>query len=138
MAIIISYDDSDGWYDHQGPPLVNNSQIPSVDFLPAQAQTPAVPTLGGIQGRMGYGPRVPLMVISSFAKVNFVDHTVTDQTSILRFIEDNWNLGRIGGGSFDAMAGSLEGMFDFSDGPGAEPLFLDAQTGRPTGSGQVN
>ncbi len=134
MAIIISYDDSDGWYDHQAPPLVNYSHIPSVDFLPSP--NPPVPTLGGIQGRMGYGPRLPLLVISSFAKVNYVDHTLTDQTSILRFIEDNWGLGRIGGGSFDAMAGSLEGMFDFSGGPSAQPLFLDARSGQPTGGGQ--
>jgi phospholipase C len=127
MAIIISYDDSDGWYDHQAPPLVNDSHIASVDFPQSGSKAPV---LGGIQGRMGYGPRLPLMVISSFAKVNYVDHTVTDQTSILKFIEDNWNLGRIGGGSFDEMAGSLEGMFDFSS-AGAQPLFLDAQTGQP-------
>jgi phospholipase C len=138
MAIIINYDDSDGWYDHQAPPLVNYSHIPSVDPIPSQSKTPPAPTLGGIQGRMGYGPRLPLLVISSFAKVNYVDHTLTDQTSILRFIEDNWGLGRIGGGSFDAIAGSLEGMFDFSGGPSAQPLFLDAQTGQPTGDRQVN
>jgi phospholipase C len=129
MAIVISYDDSDGWYDHQAPPSINDSHIPSVD-LP---QSGKAQVLGGIQGRMGYGPRLPLMVISSFAKVNYVDHTVTDQTSVLRFIEDNWNLGRIGDGSFDAMAGSLEGMFDFSGGASAQPLFLDAQTGQPAG-----
>jgi phospholipase C len=63
---------------------------------------------------------------------------VTDQTSILRFIEDNWDLGRIGGGSFDAMAGSIEGMFNFNGGSSAQPLFLDAQTGQPKGGGQVN
>ncbi len=126
MAIVICYDDSDGWYDHQAPPLVNASHIDSVD-LPSSGKAPV---MNGIQGRMGYGPRLPLMVISSFAKVNYVDHTVTDQTSILKFIEDNWNLGRIGDGSFDAMAGSLEGMFDFDQGA-AQPLFLDAQTGQP-------
>lgn len=138
MAIIINYDDSDGWYDHQAPPLVNYSHIPLVDPIPSNSKTPPAPTLGGIQGRMGYGPRVPLVVISPFAKVNYVDHTLTDQTSILRFIEDNWNLGRIGGGSFDAMAGSLDGMFDFKNGPGAPALFLDAQTGRIKNGGQEN
>ncbi len=131
MAIIISYDDSDGWYDHQAPPLVNYSNNPSIDFLPPGSKASA-PTLGGIQGRMGYGPRLPLVVISPYAKVNYVDHSVTDQTSILRFIEDNWDLGRIGGSSFDAMAGSLEGMFDFSGTSAAQPLFLDSQTGRTT------
>ena len=51
------------------------------------------------QGRCGYGPRLPLLVISPFAKQNYVDHTMTDQSSILRFIEDNWLGGqRIGKG----------------------------------------
>jgi len=46
--------------------------------------------------------------------VNYVDHTLTDQTSVLRFIEDNWLKGeRIGGGSFDALAGTLNNMFYF-------------------------
>lgn len=65
------------------------------------------------QDRCGYGPRLPLMVISPYAKPNFVDHKVTDQSSILRFIEDNWKVGRIGNQSFDAKAGSLENMFNF-------------------------
>jgi phospholipase C len=60
-----------------------------------------------------------------------VDNTVTDQSSILRFIEDNWSVGRIGGGSFDALAGSLNNMFDFTHGNGGQagPLFLDPTTG---------
>ena len=66
-------------------------------------------------GRCGYGPRMPLLVISPWAKKNYVDHGVTDQSSILRFIEDNWKLGRIGNGSTDAIAGTLNGMFDFDD-----------------------
>ena len=48
-------------------------------------------------------------------RTNFVDGTLTDQSSILRFIEDNWSTGRIGGGSFDALAGPLNNMFDFSN-----------------------
>jgi phospholipase C len=70
---------------------------------------------------------------SPFANRNFVDHTVTDQSSIIRFIEDNWQLGRIGDQSFDARAGSIENMFDFSrHGRGAR-LFLDPATGQPVG-----
>jgi phospholipase C len=77
-----------------------------------------------------------LLVVSPFAKRNFVDHTVTDQSSILRFIEDNWQLGRIGGGSYDALAASLAEMFDFDHaGFGDEfcggRLFLDPDTGEP-------
>ena len=55
-------------------------------------------------------------MISSYAKVNYVDHSTTDQTLILQFIEDNWNLGRVGGSSFDALEGSLLNMFEFEDG----------------------
>jgi phospholipase C len=55
-----------------------------------------------------------MLVLSPYAKVNYVDHSITDQSSILRFIEDNWHLGRIGNQSFDAKAGSIMNMFDFS------------------------
>jgi hypothetical protein len=82
---------------------------------------PASPLLGvavgdagaaPVQGRCGYGTRIPLLVVSPFAKKNFVDHTLTDQTSILRFIEDNWLAGqRIQpGGSFDTIAGTIQNM----------------------------
>ena len=53
------------------------------------------------------------MVISPWAKENYVDHRITDQASVIRFIEDNWGLDRLGGFSNDATAGSLFGMFDF-------------------------
>ena len=87
--------------------------------------------LGGIQDRCGYGPRLPLLVISPYAKKNFVDNTVTDQSSILRFIEDNWLGGqRIGGGSLDALAGSLGGMLSFRH-PDFRPLILNPATGEP-------
>jgi len=69
------------------------------------------------------------LVISPFAKKNYVDHAVTDQSSILRFIEDNWSLGRIGGGSTDAIAGRLNGLFDFDDSASARKLILDPATG---------
>ncbi len=85
---------------------------------------------GGTQnGRCGLGPRLPLLVISAWAKQNFIDDTITDQSSILRFIEDNWDLGRIGNGSTDAITGSLNNMFDFSGGPKAGKLVLDPATG---------
>ncbi|XJZ27868.1 phospholipase C [Bacillota bacterium Lsc_1132] len=109
-AVIISYDDSDGWYDHVYAPS-NGQSVES--------------------GKAGYGPRIPLLVISPYAKKNFVDHTLTDQASILKFIEDNWNLGRIGGTSLDTQAGSIETMFDFKKGPRNEKLLLDEKTGLP-------
>jgi len=85
------------------------------------------------QGRCGYGPRLPLLVISPYAKVNYVDHSVTDQSSILRFIEDNWSLGRIGDNSTDAIAGTLNGMFNFQA-AGARTLILDPSSGTVAGS----
>jgi phospholipase C len=69
-------------------------------------------------GRCGYGPRQPFLIISPWAKKNYIDHSVTDQSSIIRFIEDNWGLPRVGNGSLDAIAGTIDGMFDFDDNPG--------------------
>jgi len=133
-AIIILYDDSDGWYDHQMSPIVNPSAVNTgpvndSDQLNGAGVCGRGTALDGIEGRCGYGPRQPLLVISPFAKRNFVDHTLTDQSSVLRFIEDNWNTGRIGGGSFDEIAGSLSNMFDFDDGDDDRRLFLDPTTG---------
>lgn len=129
-AVIITWDDSGGWYDHVMPPLVNQSST-SADALTGENSC-GVAASGAYQGRCGYGPRLPLLVISPWAKVNFVDHSVTDQTSILRFIEDNWGLGRIGDQSFDEQAGSLLNLFDFGS-PSARKLLLDPATGEPLG-----
>jgi phospholipase C len=139
-AVIINYDDSDGWYDHQIGPIVNQSAT-AADALTAPGMcgsgTNALPGPSGAlhaQGRCGYGPRIPLMVISPWARTNYVDHTVADQSSIIRFIEDNWLDGqRIGEGSFDAIAGSLRNMFDFHQRPNIAPYLLDPGTGEPIG-----
>ncbi len=132
-AVVIAYDDSDGWYDHQMSPIVNQSNDPAVDALTGTTcGSKAANVLGTYQDRCGYGPRQPLLVISPFAKTNYVDHSVTDQSSILRFIEDNWQTGRIGNFSFDTKAGSIQNMLSFSEEgnlAGANKLFLDPQTG---------
>jgi phospholipase C len=125
-AVIIAYDDSDGWYDHVAPPKVNGSHDPLQDRAAVCGQAPVA---GGYQDRCGYGPRLPLLVVSPYARTNHVDHTVTDQTSVLRFIEDNWGLGRIGDSSYDAKAGSLEGMFDFGRAQNLGPVILDEDSG---------
>ena len=92
------------------------------------------PPLAGQSGRCGYGPRMPLLVISPWARHNFVAHNLTDQSSITRFVEDNWRLPRIAG-SFDAIAGSLDRMFDFDHSHGdVRTLFLDPITGQPLAS----
>jgi phospholipase C len=137
-AIIVAYDDSDGWYDHQMGPIVNQS-AGKTDALTGPGQCGNAetalpgPKVAHALGRCGYGTRQPLLVISPFARRNYVDHAVTDQTSILRFIEDNWLGGeRVGQGSFDSIAGPLTGMFDFQH-PDASKYLLDESSGRVVG-----
>jgi phospholipase C len=129
-AVVLAYDDSDGWYDHVKPPIVNGSSDPNLDDPGLCGGTPA---MGGYQDRCGYGPRLPMLVISPYSKVNYVDHTQTDQTSVLRFIEDNWQTGKIGDFSFDEKAASIEGMFDFTK-PHQQTVILDPKTGAVTGN----
>jgi len=76
------------------PPIIKHSQDPAHDALVG----------GRFPERCGYGPRIPLL-ISPFAKPNFVLHRTNDPSSLIRFIEDNWSLGRVGDGSFDAVEG---------------------------------
>src|SRR5258708_32079375 len=131
-AVIIAWDDCEGWYDHQMGTIANQSNVSDDQLLgPGNCGSPkANDVSGGTQnGRCGFGPRLPLLVVSPWAKQNFIDDGITDQSSILRFVEDNWDLGRIGSGSTDAIAGSLNNMFDFSGGPRAGKLFLDPATG---------
>ena len=140
-AVVIAYDDSDGWYDHQMSAIVNQSATTSDALSGPDSCGTGTVALAGVaagtvhaQGRCGHGPRLPLLVISPWAKSNFVDHTATDQSSILRFIEDNWlNSARIPG-SFDALAGSLDNMFNFTL-PiplNGLPLILNGTTGEAT------
>ena len=144
-AIFITWDDSDGWYDHQMNPIVNPSAESNSSSSTAMTQysdnlngfgkcgtgTPLKDDNGNvIEGRCSYGPRIPLLVISPYAKQNFVDHGLSDQSSIVRFIEDNWSLGRLGNGSFDALAGTLDNLFDFDDHTFRERrVILDPTTG---------
>jgi len=134
-AIVILYDDSDGWYDHQMSPIVNPSAVTGPlndsDQLNGAGVCGHGTALAGIAGRCGYGPRQPLLVISPLARRNFVDHTLTDQSSVLRFIEDNWQTGQLGGGSYDSLAGSLLNLFDFDDRGADRRLLLDPTTGEP-------
>jgi len=130
-AIIITYDDSDGWYDHVMPPIINSSADPALDALNGPGVCGNGTPLGGIQDRCGYGQRLPLLVISPYAKANDVSGTLTDQTSVLSFIEDNWLGGqRTGAFSFDNLAGSLDNMFSFGR-PNFRPYLLNPATGEP-------
>jgi len=144
-AIIIAYDDSDGWYDHVFN-IVNGSNSSQDAFTSAGVCStssangsnalPGVTSPNPVQGRCGYGPRLPLMVISPWAQKNVIDHTLTDQSSITRFIEDTFlSSTRIGGGSFDSIAGSLNNMFNFTNGaviPNPNVVVLSPTTGLVT------
>jgi phospholipase C len=129
MAIIITYDDSDGWYDHVMPPIVSRSSS-AADALtgPGSCGTPAPGEYGG---RCGYGPRLPLLIVSPWSRQNYVDHTLTNQASVLKFIEDNWSLGRIGDQSFDEGSGTLMNLFDFRSRRAGRRLLLHPHTGLP-------
>src|SRR5262249_29165907 len=132
-AVIIAWDDSDGWYDHQMGTIVNQSNVADDQLLgPGNCGSPkANDVSGGTQNcRCGFCPRLPLLVVSPGPKVNFIADSITDQSSTLRFIEDNWDLGRLGNGSTDAIAGRLNNMFDFSGRPPAHRLILDPATGQ--------
>jgi phospholipase C len=137
-AVVIAYDDSDGWYDHVMGPIINSSTGDADALTGVGSCGTAATSLPGVNvtanphalGRCGYGPRLPLIVISPWAKQNFVDHTVTDQTSIIHFIEDNWLGGqRLGSGSFDGIANSIAGMFNFRRMRNNGTLILSPVTG---------
>jgi phospholipase C len=151
-AVIFAYDDSDGWYDHRFADVIRSSfdgvtkesvnigtgSIVGADQLNGAGQCTGANASQGIgvngkpvNGRCGPGTRTPFIVISPWAKPNFVDDTLIQQSSIIRFIEDNWLGGqRIGQGSDDATAGSIMAMFDFSGASGKAPaLYLDPNHG---------
>jgi hypothetical protein len=94
-AVIIAYDDSDGWCDHQMSLIVMQSSVTDDQLLgPGNCGSPkASDVAGGTRnGRCGYGPRFVLELISPYAKTNYVDHAITDLSSILGLlrITGNW------------------------------------------------
>jgi phospholipase C len=129
-AIFITYDDSDGWYDPVMGPIVSQSSDPAYDALLGPGLCGNVTMTGGYQDQCGYGPRLPLLVISPWAKSNYIFNGLSDQTSIISFIEQNWGLGKIPGSFYNLRSGSLNGTFDFSQKPN-KALFLNPITGLP-------
>jgi phospholipase C len=125
------------------PPILNHSNDSANDSVAGSSlycygvSTGTPQQLGGYNDRCGYGTRLPLIAISPYTKQNYVDHALTDTTSVMRFIEDNWNLGRIPAstspGSFDALAGTLDGLFNFTTTPNptARQLCLSDSSGVP-------
>jgi len=111
-AIVIVWDDWGGWYDHVAPP--------------------------GKRRSGGLGFRVPMIVVSPYSKSGYVAHAQYEFGSIVRFVEDNWGLGRLG--TTDTTSADFVGdFFDFNQTPRAfqpigskyaKPYFLHA---RPSG-----
>jgi len=95
-AFFLTYDDWGGWYDHVPPPQVDER---------------------------GYGFRVPSMLISPYARKGRIDHTLLDHTSILKFIEENWNIPPLA--ERDAKANNFTSAFNFSVSPRL-PVFIPA------------
>ncbi len=134
-AVIVTWDDSDGWYDHAFTPVRSPSFDGQADQLDGQGKCGTGAPLSGVDGkpvngRCGPGTRIPFLVISPWSKVNYVSHDQISQASVIRFIEDNWLHGaRLGGGSFDAGSGSIMGMFDFASGGNTPPVYVDPMMG---------
>jgi phospholipase C len=139
-AVIVAWDDSDGWYDHAyaAPTSASFDAIADQVNGAGKCGTGTAP-LGvkgaPVNGRCGPGTRTPFIVISPWAKVNYVDHTQISQASVVKFIEDNWlNGNRLGGGSFDATTGSIMSLFNFSGAGNNPKLFIDQNLGSPVAS----
>ena len=117
-AIVLAYDDSDGWYDHAPAPVKNGSST----SLDTAACSSVATKVSSQQARCGYGDRLPFLVISPFTKANTVSHTQINTGSVVKFIEDNWLGGQRISGSYDATSGSI-------DGPGGLLTFSGSQGG---------
>ena len=134
-AVIVTWDDSDGWYDHAFVKPTNASFDAQADQLDGPGKCGTGTPMAGVDGkpvngRCGPGTRIPFLVVSPWARRNFVSHTMISQASVVRFIEDNWLHGeRLGGGSFDATSGSIMDMFDFHGHRRDTALYLDPTTG---------
>jgi phospholipase C len=104
-AVFVTWDDFGGLYDHVAPPQVD---------------------------RMGLGPRAPLLIISPFAKSGYVSHTVYEQSSVLKFIENRYQLPSLT--ARDSAASNMLDSFDFNQ-PPRPPLFLSSRTCPPEPAG---
>jgi phospholipase C len=94
-AIIITWDDWGGWYDHVPPPAIIND--------------------GGWGSGYVYGFRVPLIVVSPYAKKGYISHVTHDFGSLLNFTEQVFGLASLG--YADARADNLADFFNFTQAP---------------------
>jgi phospholipase C len=106
-VLFLTYDENGGIYDHFPPP-----KACAPDTTAPQLEGPDVGTVGGFDQ---YGFRVPLVVVSPYAKKNFVSHAVYDHASITRFIEAKFKMPAIS--ARDANADPFTDMFDWNNPP---------------------
>jgi phospholipase C len=93
-VVFLTYDDFGGFYDHVPPPRLD---------------------------AFGLGPRVPLLIISSFAKAGYISHTVYEHSSVLKFVETRYHLPALT--ARDGGASDMLDSFDFTQQP-QSPLIL--------------
>jgi len=141
-AIVITYDDSDGWYDHQAPEIIDGSNAginPSTNApYDTGLCTEVAVTVGTANGRCGYSQRLPMIVISPYTRENYVSDKLTDTASVVKFIENNWLGGERIAGSFDKSSGNLYGnggLLDFNVAPHFTPVILNPTTGAVVSGG---
>jgi phospholipase C len=122
-VFILTFDESGGMYDHVAPqPAVSPDGIAPVDILPNNVCY----TIKGPTCNFTYtGYRIPLVVISPFAKKNYVSHTVADFTAILKFIETRYSLPALT--KRDAAQMDMTEFFNFNNPPWMSPPALPAQ-----------
>ena len=96
-AIFLTWDDWGGYYDHVAPPQIDN---------------------------LGLGPRVPLIVISPYAKAGYISHQLGEFSSFVKFIERNWSLPDLGQRDANPNISDLFDYFDFNQAP-LPPLILN-------------
>ncbi len=115
VALFINYDEGGGYYDHVPPPKAIKPD--SIAPIPGPGAAPLAP--GGFDR---YGFRVPLFVVSPYARANYVSNIVQDHTSVTAFIERKWNLPAM---TFrDANAHPMTDYFDFSKATFDKPPLL--------------
>ena len=104
-VLVFNYDEWGGFFDHVPPPI---GAVSATDTA-----------AGNTDGRLGF--RTPLLVVSPYARRNYVAHEVYDHTSILKMVETRWGLAPLG--ARDASANDLAQVLDFSQSPRSAPQY---------------
>jgi len=107
-VVFLTWDDFGGFYDHVAPPAVDN---------------------------FGFGPRVPLLVVSPWAKPGYVTHTILEFSSLLKFVEQRFDLAPLT--ARDAQSSDLLDSFDFAQDPVPPMSVQTRQCPAPAGAADI-